>query len=115
MDDPADRKFLNRRQLEVVAMLEFAAAIKAGEMFVNTSLSYDRFWDRLPREAADPAAIATYAASKGWGEGADGLIRSVACTAGPNDPGNVNGANIDSLMASVVASSTQDQFAVVTD
>ena len=77
MDDPEDRKFFNRRQLEVVAMLELAAAIKAGEMFVNGSLSYDRFWDRLPREAADPAAIATYAASKGWGEGADGFIRAV--------------------------------------
>jgi len=58
MDDPEDATLFNRRQLEAVAMLELAAAIKAGEMFVNGSLSYDRFWDRLPHEAADPAAIA---------------------------------------------------------
>src|SRR5271156_6766298 len=63
----------NRRQLEVVAMLELAVAIKAGEMFVTGSLSYDRFWDRLPREAEDPAAIAAYAACQGWGEDADGF------------------------------------------
>jgi hypothetical protein len=61
----SDKKAFNRRQLEVVAMLELAAAIKAGEMFVTGSLSYDRFWDRLPREAADPSAIAAYAASQG--------------------------------------------------
>jgi TnpA family transposase len=77
LDDPDDGRAFNRRQLEVVAMLELAAAIKAGEMFIAGSLSYDRFWDRLPREAADPAAIAAYAASHGWGEGADGFIRSV--------------------------------------
>jgi hypothetical protein len=35
LDDPEDRKRFNRRQLEVVAMLELAAAIKAGEMFVT--------------------------------------------------------------------------------
>jgi TnpA family transposase len=77
LDDPSDTQAYNRRQLEVVAMLELAAAIKAGEMFVNGSLSYDRFWDRLPREAADPAAIAAYAASQGWGVGADGFIRAL--------------------------------------
>jgi hypothetical protein len=42
-DDSNDPQALNRRQLEVVALLELAAAIKAGEMFVNGSLSYDRF------------------------------------------------------------------------
>jgi len=78
LDDPSNEKAFNRRQLEVVTMLELAAAIKAGEMFVVGSLSYDRFWDRLPREAADPAAIAAYAASRGWSEGADGFIRSVS-------------------------------------
>jgi hypothetical protein len=57
LDDPSNEKAFNRRQLEVVAMLELAAAIKAGEMFITGSLSYDRFWDRLPCEAADPAAI----------------------------------------------------------
>ncbi len=77
LDDPSDMKAFNRRQLEVVTMLELAAAIKAGEMFVTGSLSYDRFWDRLPSEAADPAAIAAYAASQGWGEGADGFIRTL--------------------------------------
>jgi hypothetical protein len=77
LDDPSNEKAFNRRQLEVVAMLELAAAIKAGEMFVNGSLSYDRFWDRLPREAADPASIAAYAASQGWGEGADGFVRKL--------------------------------------
>jgi TnpA family transposase len=40
-------------------------------------LSFDRFWDRLPSEAADPAAIAAYAAARGWGNGADGLVRAV--------------------------------------
>jgi hypothetical protein len=69
LDDPSNGQAFNRRQLEVVAMLELAAAIKAGEMFVTGSLSYDRFLDRLPRETADPAAIAAYAASRGWGEG----------------------------------------------
>ncbi|HEY3654732.1 MAG TPA: Tn3 family transposase [Steroidobacteraceae bacterium] len=77
LDHPSDTQAFNRRQLEVVAMLELAAAIKAGETFVTGSLSYDRFWDRLPREAADPAAIAAYAASQGWGEGADGFIRTL--------------------------------------
>jgi hypothetical protein len=52
LDDPNDARAFNRRQLEVVAMLELAAAIKAGEMFVNGSLSYDRFWDRLHRKPA---------------------------------------------------------------
>jgi hypothetical protein len=75
LDDPGNTHAFNRRQLEVVAMLELAAAIKAGDMFVTGSLSYDRFWDRLPPEAADPAAIAAYAASQGWGEGAEGFIR----------------------------------------
>jgi TnpA family transposase len=77
LDDPDDEKAFNRRQLEVVTMLELAAAIKAGEMFVTGSLSYDRFWDRLPSEAADPAAIAAYAAAQEWGEGADGFIRTL--------------------------------------
>jgi hypothetical protein len=36
-------------------------AIKAGEMFVNESLSYDPSWDRIPIEAKDPVAIAAYA------------------------------------------------------
>jgi hypothetical protein len=48
LDDPSDPGAFNRRQLEVVAILELAAAIQAGEMFVAGSLSYDRFWDRLP-------------------------------------------------------------------
>jgi hypothetical protein len=39
VDDPSDHQAFNRRQLEVVAMLELAAAIKAGEMFVTGSLS----------------------------------------------------------------------------
>src|SRR6202789_3314097 len=77
LDHPSETQAFNRRQLEGVAMLELAAAIKAGEMFVTGSLSYDRFWDRLPREAADPAAIGAYAASQGWGEGADGFIRTL--------------------------------------
>lgn len=77
LDDPDDRQAFNRRQLEVVALLELAAAIKSGEMFVTGSLSYDRFWDRLPPDAADPAKIGAYAASRGWGEGADGFIRTL--------------------------------------
>jgi hypothetical protein len=76
-DDPDDGQVFNRRQLEVVAVLELATAIKAGEMFVCGSLSYDRFWDRLPADAADPAAISAYAAARGWQDGADGLVRSV--------------------------------------
>jgi hypothetical protein len=35
LDDPEDRKAFNRRQLEVVALLELASAIKAGEIFVT--------------------------------------------------------------------------------
>jgi TnpA family transposase len=77
LDDPEEPQAFNRRQLEVVAVLELAAAIKAGEMFVTGSLSYDRFWDRLPQESADPAAMAAYAASHGWGEGADGFVRAL--------------------------------------
>jgi hypothetical protein len=76
-DDPEDGQAFNRRQLEVVAVLELATAIKAGEMFVCGSLSHDRFWDRLPAESADPAAISAYAAARGWQDGADGLVRSV--------------------------------------
>lgn len=76
-DDPDDGQVFNRRQLEVVAVLELATAIKAGEMFVCGSLSYDRFWDRLPADAADPAAISAYAAARGWQDGADGFVRSV--------------------------------------
>ena len=76
--DHADNKqAFNRRQLEVVVILELAAAIKAGEIFVSGSLSFERFWDRLPVEAADPAAIAAYAAARGWTDGADGLVRAV--------------------------------------
>lgn len=76
-DDLDDDKAFNRRQLEVVTLLELATAIKAGEMFVCGSLSHDRFWDRLPAEFADPAAIFAYAAARGWHEGADGFVRSV--------------------------------------
>jgi hypothetical protein len=46
-------------------------------MFVNGSLSYDRFWDRIPIEAKDPVAIAAYAAAHGWETGADGFVRSL--------------------------------------
>ncbi|MEO7106949.1 MAG: transposase [Rhodoferax sp.] len=59
------------------AILELASAIKAGEVFVTGSLNFDRYWDRLPCEAADSAAVAAYATSRGWTDGADGLIRSV--------------------------------------
>jgi TnpA family transposase len=76
-DHANDKQIFNRRQLEVVAILELASAIKAGEVFVSGSLSFDRFWDRLPSEAADPAAVAAYAAARGWANGADGLVRSV--------------------------------------
>lgn len=76
--DHADHKHaFNRRQLEVVLILELATAIKAGEIFVSGSLSFDRFWDRLPTDAADPAAIAAYSTARGWGDGADGLVRAV--------------------------------------
>jgi hypothetical protein len=77
LDDPSDPGAFNRRRLEVVAILELAAAIQAGEMFVAGSLSYDRFWDRLPPETADPAATAANAASQGWGEGAEGFVRTL--------------------------------------
>jgi hypothetical protein len=72
-----DPHAFNRRQLEVVALLELATAIKAGDMFVSGSLSYDRFWDRLPPETADPASMAAYAMSQGWSEGAEGFIRAL--------------------------------------
>jgi TnpA family transposase len=72
-----ERLEFNRRQIEVVAILELAAAIKAGEIFVSGSLSFDRFWDRLPAEAEDPAAVAAYATARGWADGADGLVRAV--------------------------------------
>ena len=75
-DHASDKLAFNRRQLEVVVMLELATAIKAGEIFVSGSLSFDRFWDRLPTEAADPAAIAAYAAARGWADGADGLVHA---------------------------------------
>lgn len=71
------KQLFNRRQLEVVAILELAAAIKAGEVFVSGSLSFDRFWDRLPSEAASPTAIEAYATARGWAHGADGLVRAV--------------------------------------
>ena len=76
-DHPDDKQAFNRRQLEVVVILELVTAIKAGEIFVSGSLSFDRFWDRLPSDAAVPVAIAAYAAARGWGDGADGLVRSV--------------------------------------
>ncbi|MDO8778744.1 MAG: Tn3 family transposase [Burkholderiaceae bacterium] len=76
-DHAHKKQAFNRHQLEVVAILELAAAIKAGEIFVSGSLSFDRFWDRLPTEAADPAAVAAYATARGWADGADGLIRAV--------------------------------------
>jgi hypothetical protein len=76
-DHADDKQAFNRRQLEVVAILELVTAIKAGEIFVSGSLSFDRFWDRLPSEAADPATIAAYATARGWGDGADGLVFAV--------------------------------------
>ena len=76
-DHANDKQLFNRRQMEVVAILELAAAIKAGEVFVSGSLSFDRFWDRLPSEAASPTAIEAYATARGWTDGADGLVRAV--------------------------------------
>jgi TnpA family transposase len=76
-DHVSDTRVFNRRQLEVVAILELANAIKAGEVFVNGSLSFDRFWDRMSSDAADPAAIEAYAIARGWIGGADGLVRAV--------------------------------------
>jgi len=76
-DHASDKRAFNRRQLEVVVMLELSTAIKAGEIFVGGSLSFDRFWDRLPSEAADPGAGAAYATARGWADGADGLVRAV--------------------------------------
>jgi TnpA family transposase len=76
-DQASDKLAFNRRQLEVVVMLELATAIKAGEIFVTGSLSFDRFWDRLPAEAADSGAVAAYATARGWVDGADGLVRAV--------------------------------------
>jgi TnpA family transposase len=72
-----DSGAFNRRQLEVLAMLELAAAIKAGDLFVAGSLSYQRFWDRLPNKSADPTAMTAYAASRGWGESPNGLAQAV--------------------------------------
>lgn len=76
-DHVDDKRAFNRRQLEVVAILELANAIKAGEVFVSGSLSFNRFWDRMPSDAADPAAIEAYATARGWLGGADGLVRAV--------------------------------------
>ncbi|MBK5204948.1 MAG: Tn3 family transposase, partial [Polaromonas sp.] len=76
-DHAHKKQAFNRHQLEVVAILELAAAIKAGDIFVSGSLSFDRFWDRLPTEAADSAAVAAYATARGWADGADGLVRAV--------------------------------------
>lgn len=64
-------------QLEVVVILDLAAAIKAGEVFVSGSLSFDRFWDRLPSDAAEPTAIGADAIAGGWSHCADGLVRAV--------------------------------------
>ena len=72
-----DKRVFNRRHLEVAAILELAAAIRAGEVFVSGSLSFDRFWDRLISDAAGPAAIESYAAARGWAYGADSLVRAV--------------------------------------
>ena len=77
LDDPEDAFSYNRRQVEVAAVLELANAIKAGEIFVAGSLSYDQFWKRLPTEASDPEAIAEYASARGWGTGADGFVHSL--------------------------------------
>lgn len=41
--DVSDRRVFNRHQLEVVAILELASAIKAGEVFIVGLLSFDRF------------------------------------------------------------------------
>ena len=76
-DHATHKQAFNRRQLETVVMLELAKAIKAGEIFVSGSLSFDRFWDRLPAEALDPAAVTAYAAARGWVDGAGGLVRAV--------------------------------------
>jgi hypothetical protein len=76
-DHANDKRIFNRRLLEVVAILELANAIKAGEVFVSGSQSFDRFWDRLPCEAADSAAAAAFANARGWNDGADGLVRAV--------------------------------------
>ena len=76
-DHASDKLAFNRRQLEVVVMLELATAIKAGDIFVSGSLSFDRFWDRLPAEAAESGAVAAYATARGWEDGADGLVRAV--------------------------------------
>lgn len=67
----------NRRHLEVAAVLELANAIKAGEIFVEGSLSFDQFWNRLPAEAVDPTAIADYASARGWSDGAEGFVRTL--------------------------------------
>ena len=76
-DHATDKQAFNRRQLEVAVMLELAVVIKAGEVFVSGSSSFDRFWDRLPTEAADPATVAAYATARGWPDGADGLLRAL--------------------------------------
>lgn len=76
-DREDDACLYNRRQLEVAAVLELANAIKAGEIFVEGSLSFDQFWNRLPAEAADPAAIADYASAREWTPGADGFVRTL--------------------------------------
>lgn len=75
-----DERVFNRRQLEVVAILELASAIKAGEVSVSGSMSFDRFWDRLPSNAAEPAAMEAYAIARGWTHGAEGLVRAVKAT-----------------------------------
>jgi TnpA family transposase len=76
-DHPKDLHTFNRRQLEVVAVLELAAAIRAGEVFVQGSLSFERIWDRLPIEATGPAAIEAYAVSRGWNDGLSDFIRAL--------------------------------------
>ena len=74
LDDPRDPSVFNRRQLEVVTVLELAAAIEAGEIFVSGSLSYDEFWQNLPPESADPDVIGSYTAERGWGADAEGFM-----------------------------------------
>lgn len=77
LDNAQDLQAFNRRQLEVAVVLELASAIKAGEVFVEGSLSFERFWTRLPSDVADPNAMAAYGASRGWDGGADAFVQSV--------------------------------------
>jgi TnpA family transposase len=77
MDRVDDALAYNRRQVEVAAILELANAIKAGEIFVEGSLSYDQFWHRLPAEAVAPEAMAEYGSAREWDPGAEGFVRTL--------------------------------------